>query len=234
MIAETFEPAGGPPASDPEELVVSDFGALKALSNPLRMRLLEALSEEPQTVKQLAARLGEAQTKLYRHVRILEKNGLVKVDGTRLVSGILERRYRAAARAVRIDRAVLAPGSAPGRADLAGLDIVLKALFEKTRTEIREGVRDGVIDPALTPMAPRSLLATRGRLHLTAQQAEDLRRRLIELTQHFAKPGGAGDGTGRPDAAGRAETTPHAISLVFYPLEAPASGGGENPGSGSS
>jgi DNA-binding transcriptional ArsR family regulator len=221
MSAETFEPAGGPPARDPEELVVSDFGALKALSNPLRMRLLEALSEEPQTVKQLAARLGEAQTKLYRHVRILEKNELVKVDGTRLVSGILERRYRAAARAVRIDRAVLAPGSPPGRADLAGLDIVLKALFEKTRTEIREGVRDGVIDPALTPMATRSLLATRGRLHLTAQQAEDLRRRLIELTQHFSKPGGAGDGTARPDAAGRAETTPHAISLVFYPLERP-------------
>lgn len=230
MSAETFEPAGGPQARDPEELVVSDFGALKALSNPLRMRLLEALSEEPQTVKQLAARLGEAQTKLYRHVRILERNELVKVDGTRLVSGILERRYRSAAKAVRIDRAVLAPGSSPGRADLAGLDIVLKALFEKTRTEIREGVRDGVIDPALTPMAPRSLLATRGRLHLTAQQAEDLRRRLIELTQHFSKPGGAGDGTGRPDTASRTETTPHAISLVFYPLERPDGNEDRRPG----
>lgn len=230
MSAETFEPAGGPQARDPEELVVSDFGALKALSNPLRMRLLEALSEEPMTVKQLAARLGEAQTKLYRHVRILERNELVKVDGTRLVSGILERRYRCAAKAVRIDRAVLAPGSSPGRADLAGLDIVLKALFEKTRTEIREGVRDGVIDPALTPMAPRSLLATRGRLHLTVQQAEDLRRRLIELTQHFSKPGGMGDGTGRPDAAGRTETTPHAISLVFYPLERPDGNEDRRPG----
>ena len=47
------------------------------------------------SVKELAAELGEPQTKLYRHVRQLEAAGLIKVASTRMVSGILEQRYQA-------------------------------------------------------------------------------------------------------------------------------------------
>jgi hypothetical protein len=47
------------------------------------------------SVKELAAELGQPQTKLYRHVRQLEAVGLIKVASTRMVSGILEQRYQA-------------------------------------------------------------------------------------------------------------------------------------------
>ena len=97
-------PDGGSPAQ-PEILPVrrvSDVDALKALADPTRLRMLRAMmgagtgAELPVvSVKELAEQLGEPQTKLYRHVRVLESAGLIHVAATRLVSGIVEQRYQA-------------------------------------------------------------------------------------------------------------------------------------------
>lgn len=45
-------------------------------------------------MKKLAKHLGEPQAKLYQHVKQLEAAGLIEVAATRMVSGILEQRYR--------------------------------------------------------------------------------------------------------------------------------------------
>jgi DNA-binding transcriptional ArsR family regulator len=80
---------------------VADAETLKALADPLRLSILGALmrgaSVRPRvmSVKELAAELGEPQTKLYRHVKLLEAAGLIRVAASRLVSGILEQRYQA-------------------------------------------------------------------------------------------------------------------------------------------
>ncbi len=47
------------------------------------------------TVKELAAELGEPQTKLYRHIKHLESAGLIHAVASRVVSGIVEYRYQA-------------------------------------------------------------------------------------------------------------------------------------------
>jgi DNA-binding transcriptional ArsR family regulator len=79
---------------------VDTVDALKAMADPTRLAILTALMRSRHdlrvmSVKELAAELGEPQTKLYRHVRQLEAAGLIKVASTRMVSGILEQRYRA-------------------------------------------------------------------------------------------------------------------------------------------
>jgi len=79
---------------------VDHVGVLKAMADPTRMAILAALMKTRgdlpvMSVKELAAELGEPQTKLYRHVRQLEAVGLIRVASTRLVSGILEQRYQA-------------------------------------------------------------------------------------------------------------------------------------------
>ena len=86
---------------------VSDVDALKALADPTRLRMLRAMmgaetrGELPVvSVKELAEQLGEPQTKLYRHVKVLESAGLIHVAATRLVSGIVEQRYQASQRDV--------------------------------------------------------------------------------------------------------------------------------------
>ena len=78
----------------------SNVDALKALADPLRMNMMYVLSrrtsEGPRamTVKELAAELGEPQTKLYRHVKHLQAAGLIGGVSSRVVSGIVEQRYQ--------------------------------------------------------------------------------------------------------------------------------------------
>ena len=79
---------------------VDNVDMLKAIADPTRVAILTALMKTRQdlpvmSVKELAAELGEPQTKLYRHVRQLEAAGLIRVASTRMVSGILEQRYQA-------------------------------------------------------------------------------------------------------------------------------------------
>jgi len=91
---------------------VDSVAALKAMADPTRLAILAALMRTRDlpvmSVKELAAELGEPQTKLYRHVRQLEAAGLIKVASTRMVSGILEQRYQACQRDLRLGRGVIA------------------------------------------------------------------------------------------------------------------------------
>jgi DNA-binding transcriptional ArsR family regulator len=96
----------------PAVRIVNDVEVLKAMADPTRLAILTALMKPGQdlpvmSVKELAAELGEPQTKLYRHVRQLEAAGLIRVAGTRLVSGILEQRYQACQRDLELDRGFL-------------------------------------------------------------------------------------------------------------------------------
>jgi len=80
---------------------ISDAETLRALADPLRLRILSTLMQRHDgelpvmSVKELAADLGEPQTKLYRHVKHLESAGLIKAVSSRVVSGIVEQRYQA-------------------------------------------------------------------------------------------------------------------------------------------
>jgi DNA-binding transcriptional ArsR family regulator len=90
--------AGG--TSGKDEAAGSHIDILKALAEPLRLNMLYALTRGgPQTraltVKELAAELGEPQTKLYRHIKHLESAGLIRAVSSRIVSGIVEQRYEA-------------------------------------------------------------------------------------------------------------------------------------------
>ena len=70
------------------------------------------------SVKELAAELGEPQTKLYRHVKQLESTGLIRVAASRLVSGILEQRYQACQTDLRLGPGLMrdeAPRTTPWR-----------------------------------------------------------------------------------------------------------------------
>jgi len=50
---------------------------LAAVGHPLRLRVIEALADEPVHVSELARRLGVSRPLLYMHLERLEKAGLV-------------------------------------------------------------------------------------------------------------------------------------------------------------
>src|SRR4051812_28910034 len=94
------EPSASPavPRAGGDQFVIETIDGLKAIAEPLRLRVLMAAAESTCTVKELAARLDVPQTRLYYHVGILEKSGLLRVASRRMVSGIEERRYEATAK----------------------------------------------------------------------------------------------------------------------------------------
>lgn len=77
--------------------VVNHADALKALGDPLRLRILHVVMGEPArtwSVKEIAAVLDQPVTKLYHHVKQLEQAELIADVESRVVSGIVEHRYQ--------------------------------------------------------------------------------------------------------------------------------------------
>jgi len=130
-------------AEPPAVRNVNDVEVLKALADPTRLAIMSALmksgSDLPvMSVKELAAELGEPQTKLYRHVRQLEAVGLIRVAGTRLVSGILEQRYQACQRDLTLDRGFLREHADESeQAMQAVLDLYREGFFAAFRADRR-------------------------------------------------------------------------------------------------
>ena len=79
-----------------EEIRISDLETLKVISDPLRVQILENIglasdAGKSTSVKQLSEDLDIPQSKLYYHIKLLEKHDLVYVADTRVISGIIEK-----------------------------------------------------------------------------------------------------------------------------------------------
>lgn len=85
-----------------DEYIISSLDQAKALFDELRLRMINGLGSEMMTTKQLAGKLVEKPTKLYHHMDVLEKNGLVRVVETRIKSGIVEKYYQVVAKRFRV------------------------------------------------------------------------------------------------------------------------------------
>ncbi len=75
---------------------------LRAVSDMLRMRIIDILQERPMTVTQVSERLDMSPAKVHYHVHELEKVGLLKLVETREKGGILEKYYQPIARNISI------------------------------------------------------------------------------------------------------------------------------------
>lgn len=85
-------------------LYLKDLKQLRALADPLRVRILTLLRERAMTTKQVAEALRENATKLYRHVYALEEVGLITLVQTRKKRGTVEKYFRAMARDIQVDQ----------------------------------------------------------------------------------------------------------------------------------
>jgi len=81
---------------------IENLEQLRALADPLRMRILDQLVQRPMTMSQLGDAFGESTAKMHYHVRELEKFGFIKLVEKRERGGFIEKYYRAVARDVRV------------------------------------------------------------------------------------------------------------------------------------
>jgi DNA-binding transcriptional ArsR family regulator len=140
----------------------------RALSHPLRLRILRLCREESLTNGELAERLGEVPATMLFHVRTLEKTGFLRREE--------ERRGRRGAREV------------PYRA--TGKSLTLRfgpdpegelAIIDATRAEVAEAGPEATL--TLSRLASR----------LSPRQVDDFVRRLEALERDFVAADGLGD-----------------------------------------
>ncbi|WP_344261412.1 helix-turn-helix domain-containing protein [Streptomyces sodiiphilus] len=126
---------------------VDDVETLRVLSDPIRLEILNLLMEgadrqpRTRTAKELAQELHQPQTKLYRHLKQLLAVSLIEVAETRLVSGIVQHRYRAGQVSLRLDEEFLG-GSAPMDDKLR----TLRSVLDRYRRGLFQVLRDGAED----------------------------------------------------------------------------------------
>jgi DNA-binding transcriptional ArsR family regulator len=77
----------------------ADENLVKALSHPLRWRILRMINEGTSTPAGIARRIGVRTENVSYHVRVLNELGVIELVGTTPVRGALEHHYRATQRA---------------------------------------------------------------------------------------------------------------------------------------
>ena len=87
---------------------IKDLEHMRLLTDPLKLRLIQAFAEKGRTTKQVAAELDESVTKLYRHVDALHEAGLLVIEEEKQKRGTIERTFRAVAERFEADHSLFA------------------------------------------------------------------------------------------------------------------------------
>ena len=185
-------------APQAELRTIDDLKQVRALADPLRMRILTALCEE-RTTKQVAELLHEKPTRLYHHVDALERAGLVQLTRTRPKRGTIEKYYRSVARTFEA-RVSTGRGAEASR---EAIDDVMAAAFATTSSEISRLLERGA-ESTVNEEGILTFLEVRA----TRAEIQKLRRRL-----HAA----IGVATKEGKSAPRDER--YRLTIAFYPLE---------------
>jgi DNA-binding transcriptional ArsR family regulator len=144
----------------------------RALADPLRIRLLEALWFGPRSVKELAEAVRLPPDRLYYHLRQLEQAAVIEVSGYRpLPGGKVERLYR------RAEAEPPAEESSPEEiATFQG------AILDATRADITAA------QMAKADGQRREVALTRAALRLTDEGLAELHRMLNDVRERFSDP----------------------------------------------
>lgn len=199
-----------------EERRITDLDTLRMLTDPLRLAILAAFPSGPHarpvTVKEIAEKLDEGQTKLYRHFKQLEDSGLIHVAETRVVSGIIEKRYQPSQKRLIVESDVLRLSQT---ADEFG-DAIL-AVLEATRNTLSADLRAGRV--LLEPPAEGPDLSLQLGDFTTNMTPERYARVRAQLTEFIE---GIGPGDNDPRAL------PVGFSALLYATIEPSRTTGQN------
>jgi len=153
-----------------DSLTLKGLDQVKALADPLRLQLLEALCQKPMTTKQVSVLLEENPTKLYHHVDILERAGLIRLVKTQQNRGTVEKYYQGTARRFAVDSKLFEVGTDDRKSD-DGLANAFTSILELSISEIRKSVAAKLIRRDATP---RTAIAASALITTTEAQAEQL------------------------------------------------------------
>lgn len=163
-------------------LILSDEKSVAIFMHPLRQRMLEKMMilAEPVTSKHLADELGIAPSSARHHMLKLESIGVVEKDHQELIHGILATYYRLTDKCISLDVCN------------TGLWDPTRLLLEENARQVREGVLKMMQDWQQSSSQDWDdawgLLETNGVIHLTREEALELRNLIGDYLQKHSQP----------------------------------------------
>jgi DNA-binding transcriptional ArsR family regulator len=182
---------------------LADVRQVRAVADPLRLRILEAFRDKSMTTKQVATLLGEKPTRLYHHVELLERAGLIRLVKTRRNRGTVERYYRSVAVEFIVDRGLLELSQGAAKATRNYESLFLGAL-EATLAEARNSVSAKLVTPL---KQKRNALMFR---HKFSGTEAEIGRFMDKVSRWIHECQAAGHGRGG---------TQYGLTIAFYPVE---------------
>ena len=188
---------------------ISNLEQVKALAHPLRVRIIETLaSSDPMTTKQVAELLGEKPTRLYHHVDLLEKAGLIQLTHTRKNRGTTEKYYEAIARQFRAAADLFSDESADDQID--AIRPMIHTIFDNTTAELLR-----LIDSHQSAdlLEEEGGLLSYIEMHLAQEQIEEVQQKLkdvLDLLQSFEDS---------ESSAGDEGLRKFRLTIAHYPLD---------------
>jgi len=190
-----------------DEHIIENLDTLKIIADPTRLEVMRTL-KKPRTVKEVSELMDTDPTKLYYHVRQLEKHGLIRVVETNIVSGIIEKTYQVVAHRFRVEESLIAATEMTDE----NMEALFGTIFEVTKAEIKRSVQVGLMDPADTSK-PQHHGVGKGSFYFTAAQAAVFYQKVEALMKECEEEAGH-----QEDDPTRA---PYSFLFAFYPLHRP-------------
>lgn len=182
---------------------ITDLRQLRAIANPLRIRMLQLFAQGPLTTKQVADRLGEKPTRLYNHARALEQAGLVRLVRTARNRGTTERYLEAVGSRFEVDERLFAlERSGAAR---AATYATASAMLRSVAAELERTAEAG-------PESPEPLVA-QAAVCLTPREYRQLRERVVRWLDSLKSRG--------KEKRGKTPTAEAVLTLALLP-QAPA------------
>lgn len=182
--------------------IITTLEQVRVLADSTRLQILEVLfrHKRPMTTKQVADALEEKPHRLYHHMAMLERAGLVKLVDVAIKSGIAEKYYQPAVESLRIDEQLFQKQAIP---DIE-LYQVLAASLDALLTKIRRSIEQGLLGSSEASL-PSTFRFSKS-IRLSREQAWVLNRKVGELYEQLRNQG---------SEDGEFE---YQLGVVFYPI----------------
>jgi DNA-binding transcriptional ArsR family regulator len=164
-------------------LVLSRLEQVRALADPLRFRLVQALVNDELSVSGLADAVGAPVTRLYHHVQLLLEAGLIEEAGRVRRRGVEERIYRAVARDFRMDGSLLEMEAGQDRTPESLIKLV-RSVLGGALQQLTEGIRNREVEPG---RSGRGMILQEQELNLSAKGFEALAKELPVWLEEFVR-----------------------------------------------
>lgn len=148
-------------------LIIDTQLQFKAVSDPVRSRILGIIQHRPATAKQIADQLGATPGAVGHHLHVLETAGLAQVVARRIIRGIIASYYT---RTARIFEFKFPP-------DITGEQLITLHLVSRMRDDISEALAEKGEAAVYSSSHPR--------VRLSPERVEVYRQRLADLVNDF-------------------------------------------------